>query len=146
MDFAAILDKWENRHSDITQKNKSSTNKKIMQWIEKNGVVDKDSLTENSEQNKNHTSYKNIAIDSQIDLHGLSLEEAKNRLSDFIEKAYRQNLKKVLIIHGKGIHSSNTPVLSKMVNEFIKENKHCGASGHPKSKLGASGATWVIIK
>ena len=59
-----------------------------------------------------------------------------------------KKIKKVLIIHGKGIHTTGTdPVLGKLVRSFIERDKRCGASGHPKNKAeGGTGATWIILK
>ena len=69
-------------------------------------------------------------------------------LNSFITDCKRRGLKKVMIIHGKGIHTSGTdPVLGKLVRSFIERDKRCGTSGHPKNKAeGGTGATWVILK
>ena len=58
---------------------------------------------------KNH---KNIRA---IDLHGQSLDEANNRIKDFILKSFNEGTEKLKIITGKGIHSQNEkdPYVSK---------------------------------
>lgn len=83
-----------------------------------------------------------------IDLHGLHQDEAERKLNDFVTVCCRRGIKKILIIHGKGIHTTGAdPVLGKLVHNFIEQDKRCGTSGHPKSKQeGGSGATWVILK
>ena len=67
-----------------------------------------------------------------IDLHGYSLVEANETISDFIEKAYIEGFNKLIIVTGKGLHSENEkdPYVSKdlgilkySVPEFIKGNQ-----------------------
>ena len=70
----------------------------------------------------------------------------KEKPEDLIEEL--RGLKKVLIVHGKGIHThGNDPVLGELVRKFIERDKRCGTSGHPKMKSeGGTGVTWVILK
>jgi len=50
-----------------------------------------------------------------IDLHGYSLEEANNKIKDFVLKSFEEGVEKLKIITGKGIHSKNekNPFVSK---------------------------------
>ena len=90
----------------------------------------------------------NMNPEARLDLHGLHQDEAQESLDRFITDCKARGLRKVLIIHGKGIHSSGSdPVLGELVRRFIEHDKRCGASGHPKTKAeGGSGATWVLLK
>ncbi|MBR1639325.1 MAG: Smr/MutS family protein [Treponema sp.] len=120
-------------------------------WLRRYGTIDKDRLAEENEertklQDRNYLiSMKPEAI---LDLHGLHQDEAEERLNVFVGDCCRRGLRKILIIHGKGIHTTGTdPVLGKLVRSFIEKDKRCGMSGHPKTKQeGGSGATWVILK
>ena len=67
-----------------------------------------------------------------IDLHGYTIEEANNEIADFIFKSYDDDIKKLIIVTGKGLRSQNenNPYLSKdlsilkySVPEFIKNNE-----------------------
>lgn len=120
-------------------------------WLRKYGVIDKDKIAEENVtktkmQDRNYL--LNMKYEASIDLHGLHQDEAEQRLEGFVNDCLRKGLKKILIIHGKGIHTTGTdPVLGETVRRFIENNKHCGMSGHPKSNAeGGSGATWVILK
>ena len=42
-----------------------------------------------------------------IDLHGYTLEEANQVIEAFINKSYLENVKKLIIVTGKGLHSQN---------------------------------------
>ena len=48
-----------------------------------------------------------IKIDSTLDLHGMTQEEAKNATVNFVKMAKKNNLNIVLIITGKGISKDN---------------------------------------
>ncbi|WP_237706493.1 Smr/MutS family protein [Treponema sp. JC4] len=120
-------------------------------WLRRYGTIDKDKIAEEDEI-KNRETDRNYLIsmtpEARIDLHGLHQDEAYERLNNFIADCKVRGLKKVLIVHGKGIHTHGTdPVLGELVRKFIERDKRCGTSGHPKTKYeGGTGATWVILK
>ena len=62
-------------------------------------------------------------------MHGYTLDEANKTIEDFINKAFSENINKLIIVTGKGLHSENEkdPYVSKdlgilkySVPEFIK--------------------------
>ena len=66
-----------------------------------------------------------------IDLHGYSLDEANKIIENFINKAFLENVNKLIVVTGKGLHSDNEkdPYVSKdlgilkySVPEFITNN------------------------
>ena len=66
-----------------------------------------------------------------IDLHGLTLEEANQKVSEFIQDCYDRNVVKINIITGKGLRSKNLDdpyqskdlsILKHSVPNYIKEN------------------------
>ena len=78
----------------------------------------------------NHKKNKNPKVRS-IDLHGYTLDEANKTIEDFINKAFSENINKLIIVTGKGLHSENEkdPYVSKdlgilkySVPEFIQNN------------------------
>lgn len=120
-------------------------------WLRRYGTIDKDKLAEEQyertkEQDRNYI--LNMKPEARLDLHGLHQDEARVKLDSFITDCCRKGLRKVIIIHGKGIQTTGTdPVLGELVRKFIEHDKRCGSSGHPKTKQeGGSGATWVILK
>ncbi len=42
-----------------------------------------------------------------IDLHGFSLDEANVKISEFIEESFKDNVRKIIVITGKGLRSKN---------------------------------------
>ncbi len=120
-------------------------------WLRKYGTIDKDKLAEQHvertrEQDRNYV--LNMRPEAYLDLHGLHQDEARMRLDSFITDCKNRGLRKVMIIHGKGIHTHGTdPVLGEVVRRFIESDRRCGTSGHPKNKNeGGTGATWIILK
>ena len=96
---------------------------------------------------------------NRIDLHGYSLAKANEIIENFIEKNYVQGTNKLIVVTGKGIHSSNEkdPYISKdlsilkySVPEFIKNNKELMKiiidikEAHIKD--GGSGAFYIYLK
>lgn len=118
-------------------------------WMRRYGVTDKDAEFDRIEEKRrysNAVSVKKLPCEAELDLHGLTREEAWASLENFIDECSRRKLKKVMIIHGKGNHSAEEPVLKDTVRAFIEQDKRLGASGHPSGADGGRGATWVIIR
>ena len=103
---------------------------------------------------KNH-SYKTI----QIDLHGLSLNEANEKIEELINKAYQTYVNKIIVVTGKGLHSNNkkNPYVSKnlsilkySVPEFIEKNENLmsliNEIKEAKIEDGGSGAFYLYLK
>ena len=70
-------------------------------------------------------------IEKIIDLHGYTLEEANNKIFEYIENCYLNNVNKINIITGKGLRSKNLDdpyqsndlsILKYSVPNFIKNN------------------------
>ena len=105
-----------------------------------------------------HQKSKNLKVRS-IDLHGYTLDEANKTIEAFINKAFFENINKLIIVTGKGLHSENEkdPYVSKdlgilkySVPEFIKNNemlmKKIIEIKEAKAKDGGSGAFYVYLK
>ena len=94
-----------------------------------------------------------------IDLHGYSLEEANKSIENFIIKSNQENINKLIVVTGKGIHSQNEkdPYVSKdlsilkySVPEFISNNKNLMKIIYEikdaKIEDGGSGAFYIYLK
>ncbi|MFW6223368.1 MAG: Smr/MutS family protein [Spirochaetota bacterium] len=87
-----------------------------------------------------------LPIEDEIDLHGMTVEEAVAATARFIETGLAAGYRKVLIVHGKGLHSQNGGVLGAAVRRFIEKHPDTGAMGTPKRRDGGSGALWVVLR
>ena len=94
-----------------------------------------------------------------IDLHGYTLDQANKEISNFIKKCYIENVNKIIVVTGKGLHSQNekNPYISKnlsilkySVPEFIKNNDELISLiydfGTAKIEDGGSGAFYIYLK
>ena len=81
---------------------------------------------------KDHASSDKIRIpEKSIHLHGFTLDEANNRITEFINHCYQNKVKKINVITGKGMRSKNLndpyksndlSILKHSVPEYIKNN------------------------
>lgn len=62
-----------------------------------------------------------VSVDYQLDLHGLTREEALLALSRFLLSARQKGQKAALIITGKGNHSAEEPVLHQAVASWLRD-------------------------
>jgi DNA-nicking Smr family endonuclease len=119
-------------------------------WLRRYGTVDKDKIADEAEERAHGNSQhylKNLPVEARLDLHGLTQEEARSRLSSFVGDCTKRGIRKVLLVHGKGLHTTGSdPVLGEVVRKFIESDKRCGMSGHPDKRMGGNGATWLVLK
>jgi len=89
-----------------------------------------------------------IRLDLELDLHGLTREEALTSLSRFISGAYNRGQKAVLVITGKGNNSPAEPVLQGAVASWLREaGKGQVAEFAPAPRtMGGNGAFVVFLK
>ena len=105
-----------------------------------------------------HQKNKNLKVRS-IDLHGYTLDEANKTIEDFINKAFSENINKLIIVTGKGLHSANEedPYVSKdlgilkySVPEFITNNSSLmnmiNEITDAKVEDGGEGAFYIFLK
>ena len=127
MNFGDILNKWENQSNEVYDKDAEEENKTV------------------SAQEKRRR-LKNKKPDAEVDIHGQSRDEAWQTLETFFRESKSAGHEKLLIIHGKGNHSTGEAVLKRMVLEFIEHCPFAGESGKGKAATGGEGATWVLLK
>lgn len=89
-----------------------------------------------------------IRIDFELDLHGLTREEALENLKHFISGAFNRGQKAVLVITGKGNNSPGEPVLQGAVVSWLRETgKTMVAEFAPApQQMGGGGALVVFLK
>ena len=105
-----------------------------------------------------HQKNYNLKLRS-IDLHGYTLDEANKIIESFINKAFSENVNKLVVVTGKGLHSENEkdPYVSKdlsilkhSVPEFILNNESLKKKilQIEKAKIedGGSGAFYIYLK
>ena len=95
---------------------------------------------------------KKIGKTKNFDFHGFSLDEANKTINKLIKDSYKNGVRKLVVVTGKGIHSDNeknpyrskdlgilkysmpeyiknTPDLMKLINEMKEADVEDGGSG-----------------
>ena len=120
-----------------------------------NFINSKEKLTNKDKKFQN----KKIFKTRLIDLHGYTLEEANKTVENFINKSFSENVNKLIVVTGKGLHSNNEkdPYVSKdlgilkySVPEFITNNlalmNKINEIKDAKIEDGGEGAFYIYLK
>jgi len=132
-----------------------------------NNISDKDKKDwENFLSNDEKLTDKDLKIKNKkplkiksVDLHGYTLEQANVAVENFIIRSYEEQIGKLIIVTGKGIHSQNEkdPYVSKnlsilkySVPEFISKNINLmniiNDIQDASIEDGGSGAFYIFLK
>jgi DNA-nicking Smr family endonuclease len=86
------------------------------------------------------------AIQSQVDLHGLTREEARVVLVEFVRQAGKRGHRCVRVVHGKG-HGSpgKQPVLKAKVQRWLAQLSEVIAFAQASGPQGGAGALIVLL-
>ena len=135
--------------------NKKPTSEDLKTWkkftLSKETIEDKDRYLDQKE-----TSIQKIR---KIDLHGLSLDKANNKIEVLIDKYFIEGVEKIIIITGKGLRSKtidnpyvskDLSILKKSVPDYINTNSKINNKIQSISKAeikdGGEGAFYIFLK
>lgn len=85
-------------------------------------------------------------VEHSLDLHGLTVAQARVELSGFLGECETAGIRHVIIIHGKGYRSKDKPVIKPMLNRWLREVDKVLAFHTAQPKDGGSGAVYVLLK
>lgn len=87
------------------------------------------------------------AIQAEIDLHGMTVAEAKPRLADFVENCASKGHLCIRVVHGKGLGSGHRgPVLKNSVNHWLRKWDSVLAFVSARQVDGGTGAVYVLLR
>ncbi len=91
-----------------------------------------------------------VPIDARLDLHGLRVEEAKERVTEFLRESHAKRERCVLVVHGKGGHSAGgIGVLRGEIAAWLSQGRpseHVAAFATSQDADGGEGAMYVLLK
>ncbi|MDP2903026.1 MAG: Smr/MutS family protein [Methylovulum sp.] len=88
-----------------------------------------------------------FGLDAEIDLHGLSSNEAKRHLMNFLQSCAKEDCRCVHVVHGKGYRSQEDyPTLKNNVNLWLRQHKDVQAFCSAAPKDGGTGAIYVLLR
>ena len=90
-----------------------------------------------------------FSIQGHIDLHGLTVESAREAFESFLKKSIATGKRMVLIIHGRGLSSPAKPILKTKVIKWLttgRWRKWVIAFTSARWCDGGAGATYVLLR
>lgn len=86
-------------------------------------------------------------IQDQLDLHGNHSDAARKLLQEFLHEAIQQELRCVLVIHGKGLNSrGGEGVLRNLTRHWLSQHPRVLAYCEALPAQGGGGAVVVLLK
>lgn len=88
-----------------------------------------------------------IAVEDDLDLHGMRVHEARDALARFFDECARRELRCVRIVTGKGLGSPGTaPVLKAQVDRWLRLLPQVLAFHSATARDGGTGAVYVLLR
>jgi DNA-nicking Smr family endonuclease len=90
-----------------------------------------------------------FTIQAHVDLHGMGVPLAKATFDRFMNDSIAMDRHGVLIVHGRGLSSSNYPVLKYKVHDWLSRGywrRWVIAFTSARSCDGGTGATYVLLR
>jgi len=89
-----------------------------------------------------------LAPEAQLDLHGLTRDEARDRVRHFLDNASYHGRRTVLIVTGRGKGSGGEPVLRKEIERYLQHEAAAWVAewGRAPARFGGEGALVVFLK
>jgi len=84
-------------------------------------------------------------VEASLDLHGMTVAEARTTLSQFILDCRDRGIRFVLIIHGKG-RGHHNPILKNKLNHWLRQTDLVLAFSSAAPKDGRTGALYVLLR
>lgn len=87
------------------------------------------------------------SVQSELDLHGLTSDAARDTLADFLVEARQRGNRCVRVIHGKGLTSPNRePVLKGKVRKWLSQWGDVLAYTEAPQHAGGGGAVLILVR
>lgn len=85
--------------------------------------------------------------EAELDLHGLTADEAKRRLGSFLQTCLAEGCRCAHLIHGKGYRSEGDyPILKNRINLWLRQHPEVLAFCSARPMDGGTGAVYVLLR
>lgn len=88
-------------------------------------------------------------IDARLDLHRMTVKQARREVHEFVREAGELGLRTLLILHGKGQRApdqARSAVLKGYVNHWLKDLDPVQAFHSAQPQHGGTGAVYVLLR
>ena len=120
--------------------------------IDSDGLLDSDDALSFTRTGVNPQTVRKLRrgqwiIQAQLDLHGLTRDDARVAVADFIRRAVRDGIRCVRVVHGKGNGSINRePVLKGLARRWLAQTLDVLAYTQARAADGGAGAMIVLLR
>lgn len=80
-----------------------------------------------------------------VDLHGMTVDQARDKIEQFLTECKINKISHLLIIHGKG-RPHQTPILKNRLNQWLRQSDEVLAFCSAAAKDGHTGALYVMLR
>ncbi|ANC04431.1 MULTISPECIES: Smr/MutS family protein [Pseudomonas] len=88
-----------------------------------------------------------IAFEGSLDLHGMTVERARETLWDFIAEATKLEVRCVRVTHGKAARiDGKRPMIKSHVNTWLRQHPQVLGFVSCQARHGGTGALYVMLK
>ncbi|HDZ57180.1 MAG TPA: DNA mismatch repair protein MutS [Pseudomonas xinjiangensis] len=88
-----------------------------------------------------------IPFEGSIDLHGMTVEKARELLWEFLAEANKLEIRCVRITHGKSIRNDGRkPILKSHVNTWLRQHEQVLGFTSCTPRHGGTGSVYVLLK
>lgn len=86
-------------------------------------------------------------VQAGIDLHGMTSDQARAYVAEFLAECKKRGIRCVRIVHGKGLGSRNKePIIKNKLRHWLMQKDEVIAYAQAKHNDGGSGAVIVLLK
>jgi len=88
-----------------------------------------------------------IGFDGSLDLHGMTVEKARETLWDFLAEATRFEVRCVRVTHGKAVRlDGKRPMIKSHVNTWLRQHPQVLGFTSCQARHGGTGAVYVMLR
>lgn len=88
-----------------------------------------------------------IPFAGTIDLHGLTVDQSRQLLWDFLEEATQLEIRCVRVTHGKALRKDKSkPILKSYINTWLRQHPQILGFCSCQPKHGGTGAVYILLK
>ncbi len=88
-------------------------------------------------------------VEVRVDLHGLAADAARQRVREVLRQASEAGSRCALVIHGRGLHSQDAPILKAALVDWLREpplGRLVMAYTSASLRQGGAGATLILLR
>ena len=88
-----------------------------------------------------------VRVSAELDLHGKTVAEAQDELSEFLTECHTYKQRCIRIIHGKGFGSpAGRPVIKSKLDRWLRLREDVLAFSTARPIDGGTGAVYVLLR